>query len=205
MFVSLSETLWRGKLVLLSSLGGCDWSLRSFLPERSRTLHSAEAKPSYSRTNSCNWAPFDWRSGPRSLSRLARLTTDKPSPHFTWKPVLLNAKQPKSGSGFVLPHRCSFRLQTSRGSQDRAHTSSQMENDTHDHWLWKTGYRVRRNRKCCSAPLQNSSLARMTVGWCPHTIKPVAELRFRNCLRSPFLQRWISWEIGFPESKRKIK
>lgn len=60
-------------------------------------------------------------------------------------------------------------------------------NDTHDHWLWKTGYRVRRNRKCCTPPLQNISLTRMTAGWCPHSVTPVAVFKFRNRLRSLFL------------------
>lgn len=60
-------------------------------------------------------------------------------------------------------------------------------NDTHDHWLWKTGYRLRRNRKCCTAPLQNISLTRMTAGWCPHSVTLVAVFKFCNHRRSTFL------------------
>lgn len=70
--------------------------------------------------------------------------------------------------------------------------SSVEGNDTHDHWLWKTGYRVRRNRKCCTPPLHNISLTRMTAARCPHSVTPVAVFTFRNHCHSTFLMRLLS-------------
>lgn len=94
----------------------------------------------------------------------------------------------------------------SAGSRDCASTASQQRgNDTHDHWLWKTGYRLRRNRKCCTPPLQNISLARVTAGWCPHSVTPAAVFKFRNRLHSPFLLSRLSNSVEKKKKKGFVK
>lgn len=86
-------------------------------------MHAADGKTSYSRTNICIPAPFQWRPGPWSLrgwcDRPHQCTdaTGQPKPRFGCKPArsIPNKQKLRSILGFIRRRRCCFGLQTKRG------------------------------------------------------------------------------------------